>query len=238
MAKSVPWLTLDKSAVPVVGYLGFNVKKAPFDNRLVRQAFAAAIDRKAIAALAVTLQGTQNARSAVTFTPPETLGRDLTGQVAVYDPVKARALLAQAGYPDGKGFPEITLASGSADAVFRLASAAVAAWNENLKINAKVQKIEGNYGDYIVRNDPNAIHFFLRIPEYNDPDSFLLAVYHTRARSNFGHFANAEFDRLVEQAAAATDPATRQALYISAERLLLDQEAATIPIYYLTFRQQ
>jgi ABC-type transport system substrate-binding protein len=236
MDKNFPWLPLDKTAVPGTAVLTFNTKKPPFDNKLVRQAFAASIDRKAVSTLAATLQGTQSARTAVTFTPPETLGRDLSSAVAVYDPAKARDLLAKAGYPNGQGFPEITIVfPGVAnDTLNQLFGAATKMWQDNLKVTVKVQP-----GGTNARQQTDApIQFWLWWAESNDPDSFLARVYQSRSANNYGGFSNPDFDRLVEQARTSSDPATRQALYIQAERILLDDEAATIPYYYLTARRQ
>jgi ABC-type transport system substrate-binding protein len=242
LASSIPWLPLDKNAVPGTFYYGFNVNKPPFDNRLVRQAFAAAIDRQAIANLANSF-GAKNARPATAFTPPETLGRDLYGEVGLpFDPAQARALLAEAGYPDGQGFPSVTLVTnrgggGTSGANAQIADAVASMWHENLKVDVKVEIADDwqAYLDLLARDTP-AIYRLGWAADVNDPDNFLNTVFHSQSEGNYGHFADAEFDRLVEQGAALSDPATRQALYIQAERILCQDQAAIVPLYHATYQ--
>jgi oligopeptide transport system substrate-binding protein len=242
LAQANPWLPLDKNAVPGTFYYGFNVNKSPFDNRLVRQAFAAAVDRRVIAELANTL-GTKNARPATTFTPPETLGRYLYGQIGIaFDPAKARALLVQAGYPKGQGFPAVTLVTnkaggGTSGANVQIADAVVAMWREHLEVDVKVEVVDDwqAYRDRLARDAP-ALYRLGWGADFNDPDNFLKEVMHSGSTHNYGHFSNAEFDRLVERAATLSDPATRQALYIQGERILCEDQAAVIPLYHATYQ--
>ncbi len=243
MARSIPWLSLDKGALPCTFYYGFNINKRPFDNRLVRQAFAAAIDRRTIADLA-NKYGVRNARPATTFTPPEILGRNLYGQVGIpLNPAKAQALLAEAGYPNGQGFPTITVVTNrrkdDGDGNVRITNAIIAMWQENLKVNVKIEVFDDfkTYGDLLKRDAP-AIYRLTWVSDSNDPDSFLKGVFHSQAEYNFGHLSNAEFDRLLEQAATLSDPATRQALYIQAERILCQDQTAVIPLYHYTTQGQ
>jgi len=240
LATSIPWLPLDENAVPGVYYYGFNVAKPPFDNRLVRQAFALAVDRQAIASLANGLGFTQ-ARPATTFTPPDVLGRDLYEQVGLpFDPARARELLAEAGYPNGEGFPQVTLVFNYKEAHEAIASAVVTMWRDHLGVNVGLESVD-DWDAYLERLDTDApaIFRFGWAADYNDPDNFLVPVFHSTGDSNRTHFANAEFNRLVEQAsAAANDPAKRQVLYIQAERILCEQEAAIIPIYHSYYKEQ
>jgi len=233
MARSIPWLPLIKDAEPGIYYYAFNVNKKPFDNRLVRQAFAAAVDRRAIADLASKSDG-KNRQPATTFTPRETLGRNLYGQVGLpFNPANARSLLAKAGYPNGQGFPAVTLSTNKSGGHEVVANAIVAMWQENLNVNVKVEVVDNwqAYLDLLGRDAPT-IYRMGWVADYNDPDNFLKAVFHSRSENNRGHFSNGEFDGLIEQAAASSDPAARQGLYIQAERILCEYQAAVIPLYY------
>ena len=76
LGKGVPWLPMDKSHRPMSVYYGFNFAKAPFNNVLVRQAFAAAVDKQEIAQEASHFKF-KEVEPATVLTPPEVLGRDL-----------------------------------------------------------------------------------------------------------------------------------------------------------------
>jgi oligopeptide transport system substrate-binding protein len=94
--------------IACTSYYGFSVSQAPFDNPLVRKAFAAATDRQGL--VNTLFGGTQ--RPALTFTPPGVFGHVdgyAEGVGIPYNPTQARQWLADAGYPNGQGLPPITL---------------------------------------------------------------------------------------------------------------------------------
>ncbi len=243
LAHTIPWLPLDRAASPGTFYFGFNMLKPPFHNRIVRQAFAAAVDRQAIADLANQL-GSKNARPATTFTPFETLGRDLYGQVGIsFNPERAKALLADAGYPNGQGFPEVVLITNKGGGVtsganVEIANAVVAMWQEYLNVTVKVEVVDTNiqeYLDLLTQNAP-ALYRLGWAADFNDPDNFLREVFHSDSKTYKGYFSDAGFDRLVEEAATLSDPAARQSLYIQAERILCEDQAAIIPLYCVAYQ--
>ena len=241
LGDTLPWLPLDNKAIPGVNYVAFNLAIPPFNNTLVRQAFAHAIDRQVIAEMAHKYRA-RDARPATTLTPPDTLGRYLYNQVgATYDPQEAKELLAQAGYSDPSTFPGVTmLVNAYGDiapgARFNMANAMVAMWQDNLGISVQVKVVKTfkDYGDRL-RTDPPEIFWQGWAADVNDPDNFLRGIFHTGSQYSFGGFSNPEFDQLVDNAAIASDPARRQELYILAERLLCETEAALIPLYHLTY---
>jgi oligopeptide transport system substrate-binding protein len=108
-------------------------------------------------------------------------------------------------------------------------------WRENLKVDVNVVVVDDwqAYLDLLASDAPVTYRLGWAA-DFNDPDNFLREVFHSRFEHNRGHFSDAEFDRLVEQAATLGDPATRQALYIQAERILCEDEAAIIPVYHYT----
>ncbi|HSF81778.1 MAG TPA: ABC transporter substrate-binding protein [Anaerolineales bacterium] len=241
LGKSIPWLPLDNKAVPGVNYVAFNVYKPPFNSALVRQAFAYAIDRQVIAEMALKYRSA-NATPATTLTPPETLGLDLYSQVgAGFDPKKARELLTGAGYSDPTTLPNVTLivnayGEKAPGARFNMANAMVAMWQEHLGVSVQVQVIKTfkDYGNRL-RTDPPEIFWQGWAADMNDPDNFLRVIFHSGSEFNFGHFVNIQFDQLVDKAAKASNPSQRQELYILAERVLCETEAALIPLYHVTY---
>jgi oligopeptide transport system substrate-binding protein len=227
---------METSARPGSYYFLFNLSTPPFSNALVRRSFAAAIDRGALAGLAQDL-GATDPRPATTFTPPETLGRDLYNAVGIsFHPSQARELLAQAGYTDLGTFPTVTLITnpGANDINVRISEEMIRMWQTHLGINVNLEVVSGGYFDR-VQSDPTEIYFSNWAADYNDPDDFLLENFRTGSLYNYNHFSNLAFDELVDRAAAAGDPGARQELYIQAERILCETEAAVIPIYHTTF---
>jgi len=244
LGSSIPWLPLEKGKEPMTVYYGFNVNKPPFNNVLVRQAFAAAIDREQIAQEAAGFKF-RNVTPATSLTPPQVLGRDLYGEVGTpFNPSKAKDLLQQAGYNNVASFPSVTLivstrGEAAPGAYFRMAQTIVGMWETHLGVKVEIEVV-GNMGEYINRlqTNPPDMYQLGWGADYNDPDNFLKTLFHSDGEYNFGHFNNQEFDRLVDEAARLNDPAERQLLYIQAEQILSEQEAGVIPLYHTLYYQQ
>jgi ABC-type oligopeptide transport system substrate-binding subunit len=240
LGKNKPWLPLDNSARPGTYYFYFNLSKPPFNSVLVRQAFAAAIDREALVEIAARY-GATNPRPATSFTPPETLGRDLYNEVGIpFDPAHAQELLVQAGYADAGKFPPVTLlinVGGDAAPGFhvKITDEMVRMWEQHLGIKVTVEVVNwGTYRDRIASNPPEMFRTSWAA-DYNDPDNFLREVFDSGSEYNYGKFSNSEFDLLVNRAKNSYDPAQRQELYIQAERILCETEAVLIPIFHSTY---
>jgi len=239
-----PWLPLEEGKEPMSVFLGFNVEKPPFDNVLVRQAFAAAIDREKIAKEAESFKF-REVTPATSFTPPKVLGRDLYNEVGIpFDSARAKELLQQAGYADVANFPSVTLIVSTRgreapEAYSRLGQTIVNMWESHLGIRVELQVID-NWRDYLNRLETNLPSMYQMGwgADYNDPDNFLNFWFNSNSDFNYGHFSNQEFDRLVEEAATLNDPAKRHLLYIQAEQLLTEQEAGVIPLFHTLYYLQ
>lgn len=234
----IPWLPMDNSARPTVYFYYFNLKKPPFDNVLVRQAFAAAINKEEIVDLANSFSNTEY-RPATNFTPPEIIGRDLYNEVGIaYNPDHAIELLAQAGYTDMSTFPSVSLAVPYSDGASipgfhtRIATEIAAMWQQNLGVNVTVKTEEWQRYRSIRNSDPPEIFQLGWAADYNDPDNFLREIFKYDSQFNFGFFYSNEFNRIVEQAEQISDPAKRQELYITAEQILCEEKAAIIPLMF------
>ena len=237
LGMDIPWLPLDRTRWPLVFIVTINNQLPPFDNPLVRQAFAASIDRDVIVEMAKKWYAVDPS-PATTFIPPQTLGRNLYGEVGInFDPIRAKDLLIQAGYTDTSSFPKVTFIVNSygdtaPGARFNMAKAMADMWHTYLGVTVEVQALKPpSFGERI-RFDPPELFWNGWVPDPgNDPD-FIRSIFQTDMEFNYGHFSNPDFDVLVERAAASHDPAIRQALYIEAERLLCETEAGIIPLYY------
>lgn len=240
LGPAIPWLPLDKTNIPAVYFFYFNLDSPPFNNVLVRQAFAAAIDREALTQIAQKY-GNSSAKPATTLTPPETLGRDLYNQTGIpFNPQRAQELLIEAGYTDPSKFPTTVLLTNVAGdpapaAHQKIADAMLQMWQQNLGVKVTMQVL--SWGPYLNRiaSSPTQVFRLGWVADYNDPDNFLRELFRTGGKENYGHFSDSTFDRLVDRAKASNDPALRQLLYIQAEKILSEEEAAIIPIYHWSF---
>ncbi len=205
-----------------VDYFGFDATQPPFADRLVRRAFAQAVDWDRLVRL--TEPGTEPATSLV---PEGIMGRGTEDFSPQYDPDAARQDLAAAGFPEGRGFPAVTLtSSGSA-----YDEAVAAELQAVLSIAVDVELRP--FGQYlgILESDPPAFWALSWIADYPHPHDFLGLLLQTGSSSNQGGWSDAGFDDIVD-AAASTDDATRQEeLYAEAQRIV-QEEAPIIPVSY------
>ncbi|MBI2908042.1 MAG: peptide ABC transporter substrate-binding protein [Chloroflexi bacterium] len=214
-------------------YYGFNNSKAPFDKPLVRKAFTAAIDRQTL--IDTVLKGEQ--KPAQTFTAIGVFGHvdGVKEKIGVpFDPAAARKYLADAGYPDGKGLPEITLAYNTSEGHKKIAEAIQAMWKRHLGVDVKVANQEWKVFLKTLQTDPPQVFRMGWSADYPDANNWLNDVFHSKSGSNYARFKNPKFDELVEKAAVEPDSGKRLGLYKEAEKILVDSEAAIAPIYFYT----
>ncbi len=209
------------------GYLILNVTRPPMDNKKLRQALARAMDR-----LAIARDVTQGAYTpAHSLTPPGCGGYTAAAGIPD-DYAEARRLLAEAGYPGGKGLGPIEVQSYTADVSLRMMEAVQAMWHRELGVDITISQIEqktlfqnGQSGNYVMGTSA-------WIADYADPSTFLGTMV-TGCGNNWPRWSNAEYDRLIDEASRSPDRGRRFALFQRAEAILLD-EAPLIPIYYET----
>jgi len=186
-----------------------------------------------------------NVAPATTLTPPQTLGRDLYGVVGTnYDPRKAKESFAEAGYGDPSSFPPVLfLVNAYGDiapgARFNMANAMAEMWQTHLGIKVDIQVIQTlNAYDNRLKKDAPDLFWYGWTADYNDPANFIGELFNPNGdyhgEYNYGRFSNSEFDDLISRAAQSNDPSERQELYIQAERLLCETEAAIIPLFFRT----
>jgi oligopeptide transport system substrate-binding protein len=204
-----------------------NAAQAPFDNMVVRQAFGTAIDREAF--VAGPLQGSGFATTS--WLPPAMPGYDPeVGSQYSFDPDKAKALLAEAGYPNGEGLPPVKFILPAIDS-YRVAGQFV---QEQLAQNLGVQ-VEVEYLDPPVFGGQfgQNLHQAVLLGWSGDwpyPDSFLPELFGTGSPNNHVGFSSATFDALVAEAASEVDAERRLELYKQAHKVAMDQ-AALMPLY-------
>ena len=229
---SDPKLKPDLKSFPraSIWYVALNSAAAgsPFGNLKVRQAFAAAADKSQI--IQVAMHG--QADSADGIVPPGVPGRNEHIHAIAYDPVKAKALLAEAGFPNGKDFPTLTISFRNDYPQVQKASEMLAAqWKANLNIEVQPRGVE--WGQYLKERDKRtqAIGHLRWGADYLDPQNFLSTLLRTGAEENKVGYNNPAFDKLCDAADVEQDQAKRFAMYQQAEQMAVD-EAPFVPLYF------
>lgn len=214
---------------PATWYVAMNQDQVPvFKSRLVRRAIAMAIDTDRIVNVDL---GHVNA-IAHSILPPSVFGYRENANYIKYDPTQAKQLLAQAGYPDGKGFPSLELTFRDQRPDIRIVAEAVSQMlNQNLGINVTLRTME--WKAYLDKYELNQMPFFhMRwAADYLDAQNFLSTLLAGYGPENHVGYRNPQFDALCSQADASTDPELRKKLYGQAEDIVL-QDAPFVPIFF------
>ncbi len=208
-------------------YYRVNVRKPQLKDARVRKALSMAIDRQAI--VEKVTKGGQI--PALSFTPPNTGG--YTARAAHEENVeRARQLLAEAGYPKGKGFPTTELLYNTSEGHKQIAVALQQMWKENLGVNItlnnqdwKVYLNSNKTGNYDVARAG-------WIGDYNDPNTFLDMWVKDGGNNQTGWF-DTQYDELIKKASLEANPAKRLEFFQQAETILLEH-APVIPVYTYT----
>jgi oligopeptide transport system substrate-binding protein len=232
--KADPELSKQLNIVPDLAtyYYAFNVTKPPFDDVLVRKAFAASIDRQKLID-DVTKANQEPAttfacRGIFGFVPPE---ENIGIQ---YDPDQATKWLEEAGYPGGAGLPEITLMFNFTEGHQAIAQFVQAQWKEHLGVEVKLASQEWKVYLQTRQEDPPQVFRAGWGADYPDANNFLNEVMHSESPNNDTRWKNEEFDQLVKDAAVETDPDKRLEMYKRADQILCEEDVAMIPLYWYT----
>jgi ABC-type transport system substrate-binding protein len=211
-----PHITIEKIQALNVSYLSFNMKKAPTHKRDVREALDIAIDRNAIFK-ALFPRG--DAMQAVSAFPPAVAGYD-TSLKNEFDPAKAKALLAKAGYPNGFEIDlwALPVARPTNPNGQLMAQLIQQDWSK-IGVKANIKTYE--WGEYLKRanNGEHSVYMSGWAGETGDADEFLTPNLSCAANKTGIKFCNAEFEKLIDEARATPDVAKRNALYVRAQQI-------------------
>lgn len=225
---------------PIIGtyYLSLNTARAPFDDARVRKALSLAIDRDYVAN--TLMQGTYS--PAYNFMGPGWVDTDGSqfidnangGQAYISEDYEAnleeaKQLLADAGYPDGAGFPSIVYSTNDAGYHKVVAEYLQEAWAQ-LGIDCKVDVVEWASFTPMRRNGDYDSSRNGWVGDYSDPSNMLDLLYSTNG-NNDGKFSNAEYDAAMELSRTTLDAAERSQALHTAEDILME-EAACVPVAY------
>ena len=216
-------------------YLFFKTREGLFSDLRVRQAISHAIDRDALCNIVLR----DTALPAYTMLPPGFPGYsgDELKDVQRYDPELARRLLAEAGYPGGRGFLSVDIWLRNDPNRIMAAEAVSGMLSNNLGLKVGVRNMEPRvYSEAMAqyRIDLSLIPFQYDFP---DPHNLLGMVWHSQPVGAGRHdWMNAEFDRLVDDAARETDSERRFEMYREAERILVE-DVGGVFLYHDYFLQ-
>ncbi len=223
------------SPINSANFYAFNVNKAPFDNVNVRKALTYAIDRKAIVT-DVLKGGEEPAHSLVPGVVYDNDGKmfnEVSGDYGIPEDgskvEEAKQLLADAGFPNGEGFPETELLYNTNETNKAVAEAIQQQWKENLNIDVKLVNMESS-----VFHQTRVGHDFTICRggwygDYNDPLTHL-ELYTSDNSMNYAGWSNPEYDQLINEA-KVSDGKERFDKFYAAEKILMEGYAY-MPIAY------
>ncbi len=206
-------------------YYCFNVTRAPVSDVRVRKALAAAIDKTTLVDK-VTKGGQIPTDSWVPqmagYVPQKGIG---------YNVEEAKKLLSDAGFPNGKGFPVLTIVYNTNEGHKAIAEYIQQQWKTNLGINVTLQNMEfKTFVDLRSKSHDFTVCRHGWIGDYLDPNT-MLDLFITGGGNNDGLYTNPEFDSLITKAKTSSG-ADRMAILQQAETLLITKDQAIIPIYH------
>jgi len=211
-------------------FIDFNVTRKPFDDPRVRRALALAVDKGRI--IKKIMRGGEQPTShlvpdgTANYTSPEGLD---------YNPALAKKLLAEAGYPGGKGFPHFEYlfnapAGGGAKLHEDIAIELQQMWHDTLGLNMELRQVEWK----VYLNATSHLDYDVSrgdwIGDYDDANTFL-GIFMSNDGNNRTGWKNARYDSLIHEANEQTDLKARERLFQQAETILVRDELPIVPLY-------
>ena len=203
----------------------------PLDNVKVRQALSLATNGKQLNEV-VLKDAYFNAVSIVAPGVPGEKKENALG----YDAAKAKQLLSEAGYPDGKGWPanvKFTFASDAAETK-SIAEAVQGMWKSALGIDIVLDPMEAKaFDNWRTTRKAQPFHFYVSGwgSDYEDPNNWYNMLFHSKADFYYTHWKNTEFDTFVDNGLKENDQAKRKSMYESADKII-NTEAPFVTVYH------
>lgn len=206
-------------------YYLINTDREPVNDVRVRKALSMALDRDQLARTVMQ----EVVIPAYSITPPNTLGY-YPPKLFDFDPEKARALLAEAGYPNGDGWPGIEVIYNTNEAHRKIAVAVQQMWKKHLNIDVTISNQEWKvYLNAVSQRDFQVARRGW-IGDYVDPNNFLDLFITDGGNNNTGYADDRYDDMILQQAPRANTQEERFKVFYDAETLLMEQ-MPIIPIY-------
>jgi peptide/nickel transport system substrate-binding protein/oligopeptide transport system substrate-binding protein len=206
-------------------FYGLQVRTKPLDNRKVRQAINLAIN------LARIDQEVFQGKDSIThrILPLGMPGFSAGKNPYPYDPKKARQLLTEAGYPDGKGMPALELWSASRSEITQRELELVKSNLADVGIQLQVRyETDWNRFEERLISSKTPLYRYAWYADFPDPDNFLGTLFHSKSRYNFSNYVHPEVDRLLDRAKTERDYLKRMEMYRRIEEVVLE-DAPIVP---------
>jgi len=219
-------------------YLSINTSVEPFNNLKVRQAIGMSINKKRI--VDDVLKGEAFAPGDHGIVPPAIKNYDYSSIIGLeYDVNKAKKLLAEAGFPNGKGFPTVLFTTSKGNSSVRVALEIQKQLLTNLNINVEISSVSISEKTELNNLSKSGISLNGWLGEFPDPVSFLSLFYGANLPSsnnepsypNESRFRNTEFDKLYEEALVTIDEQKRYELCLMADQIIASN-APIVPLWY------
>jgi oligopeptide transport system substrate-binding protein len=213
-------------------FLWLDTRHSPLDNRKVRQAVNHAINREAISS-GIRQNRHVQARGILPLGMPGS-NPDLAGYM--YDLARARQLLADAGYPEGKNLPPLELWTSSTSTAVLQEHELIKRDLERLGIRVELFTAQNwkQYKTEVLGKRPGAMYRTGWFADFPDPDNFLFPLFHSQSTNNYANYSTPAVDHLLEQARSEGDYLKRMQLYRQAEALIM-ADAPVVNLVYYTF---
>jgi len=209
----------------------FNVHKAPFDNKKLRQALCCAFDRQAYIDQVRGGVG----KVALSWIPPGMPGYNATlGAEYAFNPTQAKQWLSDAGYPNGTGLPELKFQYNNAGLNPPLAQLLQQQLHDNLGIGLTLEPMESAAFSKMVNSEGETWAFFGWGADYPDPDNWLPELFGTDAGNNHTTYSNPDFDTLATKAKQELDNTKRLQEWDQAQTMVM----ADAPIMTVFYRER
>jgi oligopeptide transport system substrate-binding protein len=223
----------DFHSFPILGtfFLRINVTRPPYQDVRVRQALALATDKERLVRR-ITASGEEPAQHLV----PTVTANYLRGPGQTFQPEVARALLAEAGFPEGRGFPTLDLlidsgAGGASRVNERTAIELQEMWSRELGIRVEVRRMEKKAYLVAQRSLQYDVSRSSWIGDYNDPNTFL-DLFLTDGGNNRTGWSHPDYDAALRAAAMEPDLAKRAVILRDAETFLVRDHVPIIPLWF------
>jgi oligopeptide transport system substrate-binding protein len=209
-----------------VYYYIYNVTKKPFTDVRVRKALAMAVDRNQI------VNDILKAGDIATAGLVPAMGGFQTAKGNEFNLDEAKKLLAEAGYPNGKGFPKVTLIYNTNARHKTIAEYVQQAWKTNLGINVQLQNLEwATFLDTRQKTHDFQVTRAGWLADYLDPGNYL-DMFKTGSGNNDGFYSNPKYDDLLKQASTMAAGDDRNKVLEQAEDILITQDQAVSPFFF------